>query len=121
MPGSVYRAFPGGNIAAAPVKFADVNGLAVGSGATVYTPSSGKKFNLLAFSVSASAGASLLLEEVGTTTKTVYRTPVLAANTPYTFSLGDIGYRSTQANATLRVTSSAAASITGTFHMGNDC
>jgi hypothetical protein len=92
----------------------DLATIAIGSIVTVWTPTSGKKFRLMGGSISVSAACSVLFEDnvAGTT---VFRTPKLAADTPYTFDLGN-GKLSAAANNLLKATASASANIIGTLY-----
>ncbi|MGB8644038.1 MAG: hypothetical protein WCF84_02285 [Anaerolineae bacterium] len=97
-----------------PNVFKDLNAAAIGTIATVWTPTSGKKFRIMGGSISVSAAASVLLED-NSGGNTVFRTPKLLADTPYSFDLGN-GFLSAAANNVLKATSSAAANVTGTLY-----
>lgn len=97
--------------------FKDVNAVAAGSIVTVWTPQSGKKFNLMGGCISVSAACSVLFEDNAGGTF-IYRTPKLLADTPFYFTVGGTnsnGILSAAANNVLKATSSAAANITGTL------
>ena len=96
-----------------PTKSADLNAVAIGSIATVLTPTSGKKFRLIGGVISVSAAASVLFED-NSGGNTIFRTPKLLADTPYVFDLYT-GKLSAAVNNVLKATSSASASITGTL------
>jgi len=82
---------------------------------TVWTPASGKKFRLMGGTFSVSAACSVLFEDNAAAT-TIFRTPKLAADTPYNFVVaGGQGVLSAAANNVLKATSSAAATIIGTL------
>ena len=115
-----YTSAPGFSADACRIYRSAGSGLRVGVSAvtittiaTVLTPSTGKKFRLLGGYISMSANASVLFEDnvAGTT---VFRTPLLLANTPFYFELGS-GYLSSAANNVLKATSSAAGALTGTL------
>jgi hypothetical protein len=94
-------------------KRGDVNAVSISSIATVLTPSSGKRFVLLGGYISMSASASVLFEDNASGT-TVFRTPLLLANSPFYFDIGR-PYVSAAVDNVLKATSSAAGSITGTL------
>lgn len=94
----------------------DVSTVAVGSIATVWTPASGKKFRLMGGSISVSAACSVLFEDNSAGAGNfIWRTPKLAADTPYNFDLGN-GYLSAAADQVLKATSSASANLIGTLY-----
>jgi hypothetical protein len=98
-----------------PNKFYDMSAVAIGSIATVATPTSGKKFRIMGGWISVSAAASVLFED-NAGGATVFRTPKLLVDTPFAFTLGGNGFLSAAANNVLKATSSASASITGTLY-----
>ena len=91
----------------------DQSTVAIGTSGTVWAPTTGKKFRLMGGSISVSAAASVLFED-NVSGNFVFRTPKLAADTPYNFDLGN-GYLSVAANNVLKATSSAAANLLGTL------
>lgn len=94
----------------------DVSVVAVGSIATLITPTTGKRFVLLGGSFSLSAAASVLFEDNSAATANfIYRTPVLAINTPYDFDISGRPFISQAVNNVLKATSSGAANMTGTL------
>jgi hypothetical protein len=94
----------------------DLNAIAIGAIATVWTPAAGKRFRLMGGVLSVSAAASVLFEDNAAGAGSfVFRTPKLAADTPYNFDLGQ-GFLSAAINNLLKATSSAAASVTGTLY-----
>lgn len=94
----------------------DLNAVTITSIATVWTPTSGKKFRLMGGSFSISAPASVLFEDNSAGAGNfVWRTPKLAADSPYSFDLGN-GKVSAAIDQVLKATSSAAATITGTLY-----
>lgn len=94
----------------------DVSTVAIGTIATVWMPTSGKKFRLMGGSISVSAAASVLFEDNSAGAGNfIWRTPKLSADTPYNFDLGN-GFLSSAANNVLKATSSAAANLTGTLY-----
>lgn len=97
-----------------PDTYKDVNAVAAGSIVTVWTPASGKTVRLMGLTISVSAACSVLFEDNAGGT-TVFRTPKLLADTPYTFDLGN-GKQLAAAGNVLKMTSSAAANITGTLY-----
>ena len=97
-----------------PDTFKDLATVAAGSIVTVWTPATGKSVRFMGLTVSASAAVSLLFEDNAAGT-TVFRTPTLLANTPYTFDLGN-GSQLAAAGNVLKLTSSAAANVTGTLY-----
>lgn len=94
-------------------KRGDVSAVSIGTIATVLTPTSGKKLRILGGYIGLSANASVLFEDNAAGT-TVFRTPLIAANTPFHFDLGD-GVLLGAVDNVLKATSSAAAAITGTI------
>lgn len=99
-----------------PNEFKDVNAVAAGSIVTVWTPASGKTVRFMGGQVSVSAACSLLFEDnAAGAGNFIYRTPKLLADTPFTFDLG-IGRLLSAADRVLKVTSSAAANVTGTLY-----
>ena len=97
-----------------PDTYKDLATVAAGSIVTAWTPASGKSVRFMGLTVSVSAACSLLFEDNSAGT-TVFRTPKLLADTPYTFDLGN-GYQLAAAGNVLKVTSSAAANVTGTLY-----
>jgi len=94
----------------------DVNGVSITTIATVWTPASGKKFRLMGGSISSSvAGAVLFEDNAAGAGNFVFRTPKLAADTPYDFVVPGNGYLSAAANNVLKATL-ASATITGTLY-----
>jgi hypothetical protein len=85
---------------------------------TVITPTTGKKVRLLGGDISMSAAASILFEDNAAGT-TVYRTPVMATNTAFSFDLGP-GYLLSAVNNVLKATSSAAGAVTGTLYYSEE-
>jgi hypothetical protein len=94
----------------------DVATVAIGTIATVWTPTSGKKFRLMGGSISVSAACSVLFENnAAGAGNFIWRTPKLAADTPYNFDLGN-GFLSPTIDHVLKATSSAAANLIGTLY-----
>lgn len=92
----------------------DVNAVAIGSIATVLTPSSGKRLVFLGGYIGLSANASVLFEDNSSGGGTIFRTPLIAANTPFYFDIGK-PYVLSAADNVLKATSSAGANVTGTL------
>lgn len=93
----------------------DLNAVTITSIVTAWTPASGKKIRLMGGSISTSTAVSVLFEDnlAGTT---VFRTPKLQADAPYSFVVnGGQGYLLAAANNVLKITSSAAGVVTGTI------
>ena len=97
-----------------PNTFKTLKGVSISSIATVWTPATGKKFRLMGGTISVNAAVSVLFEDNAAGTD-VFQTPVLAANAPFSFDLGN-GRLSAAANNVLKATSSGAATITGTLY-----
>lgn len=94
----------------------DLSAVTITTIATVWTPTTGKKFRLMGGSISVSAAVSVLFEDnAAGAGNFVWRTPKLLADTPYNFDLGN-GKQSATINQVLKATSSAAATITGTLY-----
>jgi hypothetical protein len=95
----------------------DLSAVAIGSIATVWTPASGKKVRLLGGTLSVSAAVNVLFEDNAAGAGAfLWRTPKLAVDTPYTFTVGAGGKVLAAANNVLKATSSAAANVTGTLY-----
>lgn len=93
----------------------DVSAVTVTTITTVWTPASGKKFRLMGGTLSCSAAVSILFED-NTAGATIFRTPKLLVDTPYTFEVrGGQGFLSAVADNVLKATSSGAGVITGTL------
>lgn len=93
----------------------DVSAVAIGSIATVLTPSTGKRFVLLGGYIGLSGSASVLFEDNSAgAANYIFRTPFLLANSPFYFDIGR-PFVSAAVNNVLKATSSAAANITGTL------
>lgn len=93
----------------------DVSAVAIGSIATVLTPTSGKTLVFLGGYIGLSAAASVLFEDNSAATANfIFRTPLLAINTPFFFDIGKPRVLAA-ADYVLKATSSASASITGTL------
>lgn len=99
-------------------KWGDLAAVSITSIATVITPTSGKKVRLLGGDVSVSAAASVLFEDNASGT-TVYRTPLMATATAFSFDLGR-GYLLAKADNVLKATASAAGAITGTLYYSEE-
>lgn len=97
-----------------PDTYKDLATVAAGSIVTVWTPAAGKAVRFMGLTISASAAVSVLFED-NAAAATVFRTPKLQADTPYTFDLGN-GFQLAAAGNVLKMTSSAAANITGTLY-----
>lgn len=93
----------------------DVSAVTVTTITTLWTPASGKKFRLMGGTISCSTGVSILFED-NAGGATIFRTPKLLVDTPYTFEVnGGQGFLSALADNVLKATSSAAGIITGTI------
>ncbi len=97
-----------------PDKFKDLNAVAIGAGATVWTPAAGFRPRLMGGSISVSVASSVLFVNQSTGT-TIWRTPQLPANTPYNWDMGN-GVLLGNPNDKIAATSSVAASVTGTLY-----
>jgi hypothetical protein len=97
-----------------PSKFVDLATITISTIATVWTPATGKKFRLMGGSFSVSAACSVLFEDnTHSGSPTVIRTPLLVADTPYAFDLGN-GVLSAAVNNVLKATASTGTvTITG--------
>lgn len=95
------------------LKLGDMSAVTINSIATVLTPTSGKKLVIVAGEFSVSADASVLFEDNSAATANfVYRSPLLAAKTPWRFYLGN-GKALSAADNVLKATGSASCTITG--------
>lgn len=93
----------------------DLSAVTITSITTVWTPASGKKFRLMGGTISVSAAGSVLFED-NTAGTTIFRTPKLLADTPFTFVCnGGQGKLSAAADNILKATLSVAGAITGTL------
>jgi hypothetical protein len=100
-----------------PTTFKDLAAVTATTIATVWDPATGKRFCLMGGTISVSAAGSVLFEDGSAGAGNfVFRTPKLEADKPYTFSLGDLGRRSAQADNNLKATLSVAGTITGTLY-----
>lgn len=98
-------------------QIADLSAVSINSIATVATPATGKKLQLIGGSISLSADASVLFEDNSAAAANyVFRTPLLAAKTPYTFW---VGKTLASADNVLKATGSASAAITGVLWFAN--
>ena len=105
-----------GEIVYIATTFKGLSALDIGSIATAWTPASGKKFRLMGGSISVSAAGNVLFEDnAAGAGNFVFRTPKLAADTPYTFVVGNNGKQSAAANNVLKATLSVAGTVTGTL------
>jgi len=94
----------------------DMAAVTINSIATVVTPSTGKKLQILGGTFSVSADASVLFEDNSAATANyVFRSPLLLAKTPYTFSLGN-GKTLSAGDNVLKATGSASCTITGVIY-----
>jgi len=95
----------------------DLSSVSIASIATVWTPTTGKKFRLMGGSISVSVAGSVLFEDNSAGAGNfVWRTPKLSADTPYNFDLGN-GKLSATTNNVLKATSSVASgTIIGTLY-----
>lgn len=99
-----------------PDQFKDQATVAIGSIATVWTPATGKRIRFMGGSISVSAACSVLFEDNSAgAANFLWRTPKLAADTPYFFDLGN-GKLLSAVNNLLKATSSVAANLTGTLY-----
>ena len=113
----LYR-ISNGNIteAFAPDKWYDAAGIAIGTIATVATPTTGKRLRLLGGSISVSAAVSVLFEDnAAGAANFIRRTPKLVADTPYQLDFGPRGVLLSAANNVVKATGSGAANLTGTL------
>jgi hypothetical protein len=98
-------------------QLADMSAVSINSIATVATPATGKKLQLIGGTFSLSADASVLFEDnTAATANFVFRSPLLAAKTPYTFWSGKT---LSAADNVLKATASASAAITGVLWFAN--
>ena len=99
-----------------PDTFKGLSAVAAGSIVTVWTPASGKRVVFMGLTISVSAACNVLFEDNSAGAGNfVFRTPTLAADTPYTFDLGN-GVALSAVDNVLKATSSAAANVTGTLY-----
>jgi hypothetical protein len=98
-----------------PTVFKDLAAVAAGTIVTVWDPAVGKAITFMGGTISVSAAGYVLFEDnAAGAGNFVFRTPKLAADTPYTFSLGDLG-RKLAADHNLKATLSVSGSLTGTL------
>jgi len=94
----------------------DMSAVTINSIATVLTPTTGKKLIIMGGTFSLSADASVLFEDNSAATANfIFRSPILLAKTPYTFTLGT-GKPLSAVNNVLKATGSASAAITGVIY-----
>lgn len=120
MPDGALVTYPAGGAGSATRlivsdKLVDLSTIAIGTIATVWTPTTGKKFRLKGGTISVSAAGSVVFED-NANPNTVFRTPKLVADAPYTFVVGDgNGFLSAAANNVLKATLSTTGNIIGTL------
>ena len=78
---------------------------------SVYTPTTGKKWRILGFSISDTVAGSVQFED--TTGTEVFRTPLLLASTPYSSPDMGNGYLSTAANNQLFLDVTVTGNVSG--------
>ncbi len=101
-------------------KLGDMAAVTINSIATVLTPATGKKLRILGGTFSLSADASVLFEDNSNSAANyVFRSPLLLAKYPYTFSLGN-GRLLSAVNNVLKATGSASATITGVIYYAEE-
>ncbi len=94
----------------------DMSAVTINSIATVLSPASGKKLRILGGTFSLSADASVLFEDNSASTANyIFRSPLLLAKYPYTFSLGN-GRLLSAVDNVLKATGSASCTITGVIY-----
>ncbi len=98
--------------------YKDLNTVNVTANTAVWNTSGGKKFRLMGGSFSANNAGSVLFQD-GVGGATVWRTPILATNSPYNFDLGE-GKQSGTANNSIYATLSVNGSITGMLYGVDD-
>lgn len=97
-----------------PAKYKDLNAVDIHAAAAVWTPGTGKIVRLMGMTISVSAAGSVLLTD--SAAGTVFRTPKLLADTPYSIDLGD-GIALSAADAILNAVNSAGSgTVTGTLY-----
>ena len=112
-----YRVNGNNYVLKIPTKRKRVNGVSIGTIATVWTPATGKVIRLLGGSISPSASVSIVFEDnAAGDGNFVWQTPKLIANAPYFFDLGGEGHLLTDENHVLKATASGVAAITGTLY-----
>ena len=100
-----------------PNVWKDVGTVAIGTIATVWTPTSGKKFRLLGGLISVSAAVNILFEDnAAGAGNFIFRVPAMLINTPLAFTLGGNGFLSAAVDRVLKATGSGAANLTGTLY-----
>lgn len=93
----------------------DMSAITITTIATVATPTSGKQIRLMSGTFSVSSPCSVLFENNAGAGGTIFRSPLLLANTPYSFDLSN-GVLVTTANHVLKATASTGTvTITGTL------
>lgn len=94
-------------------KFIQLKAVAITAGTpvSVYTPTSGKKFRVLSYSLSDTVAGSVLIED--TTGVEVLRTPLLLASTPYNAPEMGNGYLSSAANNQLFLDLTVTGNVSG--------
>lgn len=92
----------------------DLSAVTITTISTVWTPAAGKRIRFMGGTISTSTAVSVLFEDNAGGT-TVFRTPKLLADTPYTFTVNGGQGKVLAADNVLKATSSAAGVITGTI------
>lgn len=93
----------------------DLNGVAIGTIATVWTPASGKRITFIGGDISVSGESSVLFEDNAASSSIKYRTPVIPAKQPYVFEVPNGGMSLSAINNVLKATAASGVSITGTI------
>lgn len=102
----------------APSRRVDLSAVNINAIATLVTPASGKKLRLHGGCISVSAAGAVLFED-NAVSAFVFRTPKLAADTPYNFAL-DQPAALAAADNVLKGTGASGATITGTLFVSEE-
>lgn len=97
-----------------PNVFKPLAAVSVAAEITIWTPTSGKKFRLMGFSLSTGVVAGNITLKDNTAGTTIFVIPAAIANTPIVVNLGN-GILSAAANNVLTATGSATETLSGTI------
>jgi hypothetical protein len=99
-----------------PGVWKDQSAVTISTIATLWTPASGKKIRFMGGVISVSAAGNVLFEDnAAGGGNFLFRTPKLAADTPYNFTLPGNGALLAAVDRVLKATLSTTGTITGTL------
>lgn len=102
-----------GQVLPAPTIFKQLNAVAIGSEATIWTPSTGKKFRIQGGMISVGTAAGNVVLKDNTAGTTILTLPKAPLDTPFALPPMGNGILSATANNVLTATGVATATISG--------